>query len=321
MTPTCPYCSGLLSAVDHNNFCSQKGDVNKWAHGNAFFIRSAHLSSGEHISRFTVRAVLSGYQYYNISGRDVILRENNYLIVHDGQKYYTQIDSFYPTESIIVAYGWKDITETFHTLSARDEDLLDGMPAGSFWEMDWLDSSYEKDFAIRSLLREFVSAITRGEKDAMYYEQLRFLLLEKIFYNHVRVLQRAYGLQSRKDTTRQELLRRLYLAGDYMRAHLEKKLTIAEVSSVVAMSPYHFFRVFKQLFGHTPLEYLTRERLTHARNLIGKTDLPVSGILQEVGYDNPSSFSRLFRNYYGYSPRDIRKNELQIDSIDREIRG
>ncbi|UGU15173.1 AraC family transcriptional regulator [Sinomicrobium kalidii] len=309
MEPICPYCSGLLSAVDHNNFCSQKGHVNKWAHGNAFFVRSEHLNSGIHISRFTVRAVLSGYQYYHVGGKDVILRENNYLIVHDGQKYYTQIDSLYPTESIIVAYGWKDIADAFHTLSGKDEDLLDGVPPGVFREMDWLDSSYETNGAIRKLLEEFAAAITRSEKDMMYYEQLRFLLLEKIFRNHVRVLKKADDLQSRKDATRQELLKRLYMAGDYMRAHLDKKLTIAEVSSVVAMSPYHFFRVFKQLFGHTPLEYLTRERLSHARDLIRKTELPVSGILHEVGYDNPSSFSRLFRSYYGYSPREI-KNRL-----------
>jgi AraC-like DNA-binding protein len=68
---------------------------------------------------------------------------------------------------------------------------------------------------------------------------------------------------------------RLRKVEDYVRAHLAESISIETLAELAELSPFHFSRVFKQTTGITPLQFVTRERMLQARQLIRETSRSV----------------------------------------------
>ena len=100
--------------------------------------------------------------------------------------------------------------------------------------------------------------------------------------------------ESNKGLTRYELEQ----IQDYVIAHLNENISLSEMGGVINLSQYHFCRLFKQSTGITPHQYLTRCRIDKAKQLLLKTKLTITEIDFEIGFNNHSSFTRLFRRCY-----------------------
>ncbi len=60
-----------------------------------------------------------------------------------------------------------------------------------------------------------------------------------------------------------------------------------------------FYQHFKMITGCTPLQYQKSIRLNHARSLILKSDLPITQIAYQVGYESAMQFSRKYKHMFG----------------------
>lgn len=72
------------------------------------------------------------------------------------------------------------------------------------------------------------------------------------------------------------------------------------------MSISSFHKHFKSITSHTPLQYIKKIRLTKAKDLLVKYDYKVVDVSNELGYDNQSHFSRDFKSYFGFSPKEAK---------------
>jgi AraC-like DNA-binding protein len=72
-------------------------------------------------------------------------------------------------------------------------------------------------------------------------------------------------------------------------------------------SPFHFLRLFANVLGVTPHQYLVRSRLRQAARLLADADLPVTDIAYDVGFADLSNFVRTFHRAAGVSPRAFRE--------------
>ena len=95
--------------------------------------------------------------------------------------------------------------------------------------------------------------------------------------------------------------------GDYIEANLTRRLTLAELSRVVALSPFHFARCFKATTGLAPHQYVTARRIELAKHLIMTTAQPVHEVAWSVGWENISHFRRQFAAQIGVVPMQLRR--------------
>ena len=92
-----------------------------------------------------------------------------------------------------------------------------------------------------------------------------------------------------------------------MRHAYQGPVTLPEISAQANLSPYHFLRVYKQTYGETPHEFLTRLRIERAKTLLAKGDHNVTEACFEVGFSSLGSFSTLFARYVGLTPSEYRR--------------
>jgi AraC family transcriptional regulator len=93
---------------------------------------------------------------------------------------------------------------------------------------------------------------------------------------------------------------------DHIVDHLAEDISIEFLAGLVELSPFHFSRVFKQTTGMSPLQFVTRERITRAQQLIRETSRSLIEIALEVGYTSPSHFAQVFRRVVGVTPTEFR---------------
>lgn len=113
-------------------------------------------------------------------------------------------------------------------------------------------------------------------------------------------------LSATRNLTRMELDKRLSQARNFIEKNIDKPISLSQAADVACLSIHHFLRLFKQVFGETPHQYLTRKRIERAKDLLLTTPISVTDICQSVGFKSPGSFSWLFRRHVGYSPEGFR---------------
>jgi AraC family transcriptional regulator len=101
-------------------------------------------------------------------------------------------------------------------------------------------------------------------------------------------------------------IRQLRKVEDYVRDHLAEEVPVERLAELVELSPFHFSRVFKESTGMSPLQFVVRERITRAQQLIRETSRSLIEIALDVGYTSPSHFAQVFRRVVGVTPREFR---------------
>ena len=115
--------------------------------------------------------------------------------------------------------------------------------------------------------------------------------------------------------------RRIAQVVEVMEQQLSESLPVARLASVVNLSPSRFAHLFRQTTGMAPGRYLYALRLRRAAALLAATSLPVSEVMQAVGWNDPSHFSKAFRRRFGVSPRHYRDHGARWVTADGNTRS
>ena len=87
-------------------------------------------------------------------------------------------------------------------------------------------------------------------------------------------------------------------------------ITVETMSMALNMSRVHLYKRLLAITGQTPSEFIRDIRLRHAEKLILKSQLSVSEISYRVGFNNPRSFSKYFKEKYGVIPSQYKREEV-----------
>lgn len=94
---------------------------------------------------------------------------------------------------------------------------------------------------------------------------------------------------------------------EYIDQHYSETITLSQMATLSNMSNQHFCRVFKNLTGKRPMDYINYLRINKAVGLLEQRNFNISEIAMAVGFDDSNYFSRLFKKYQKTSPSASRK--------------
>jgi AraC-like DNA-binding protein len=104
----------------------------------------------------------------------------------------------------------------------------------------------------------------------------------------------------------EDLNRRLLRARDAMDRGYAEPLDVRAIAAVAYISPAHFSRCFRTVFGETPHRYLQRRRVERSMFLLRETDRSVTEVCLDVGFTSLGTFSRTFTRIVGETPSGYR---------------
>jgi len=116
----------------------------------------------------------------------------------------------------------------------------------------------------------------------------------------------------RKTITAEEYAKRINTVIEYIGRNLDKEINLDELSEVSRFSIYHFHRIFRAMVGEPVGAFVVRMRVETAARLLRYTSMSVQDIAYSVGYNVPSSLTKVFRQFYNISPIDYRNNKNYI---------
>ena len=109
---------------------------------------------------------------------------------------------------------------------------------------------------------------------------------------------------------------RLLRARDYIEHAAAPTARSRRLAEVARMSPTHFLRLYRDVFGQTPHKDVVATRLDAARDLLLRSSLGVSDICRTLSFENRCAFARVFKQFYGVSPTAMR---MQAQSAEHAV--
>ena len=107
---------------------------------------------------------------------------------------------------------------------------------------------------------------------------------------------------------------------EYVNAHLDEALRLADLAAVAGLSRMHFAGQFRAATGYRPHDYLLYQRIESAKSVLSGTDMPLAEVALSVGFQSQAHFSTVFKRLTGQSPgrwrRDMR-SERQLPTGSR----
>ncbi len=263
------------------------------------------LTEVEHAHDFCELAIIMGGRgLHHLEGTDFPIAAGDVFLLQGRQRHY-----FHHRQQLELYNIMYDPTRL-----QLPENELRRIPG--YCAMFLLEPAYRRHhrFASRLHLRRLALAhtqqlVTRMDEEVKknlpgHEAALRALLLELIVF-----LSRAY---TECDTTEAHALLRVgavigALERDYARAW-----TINNLIKIAHMSRSHFMRVFRRATGQTPIEYLVRLRLQKAMECLRQSDVSITTIAMDVGFNDSNYFSRQFKNANGISPSQYRNAHKDV---------
>lgn len=94
---------------------------------------------------------------------------------------------------------------------------------------------------------------------------------------------------------------------NYVNEHYRENLSLDRLARGIGLSRYRLSHVFSEKIGQSFSAYLASIRLSYARTMLTETDMPVTVIAEEAGFESQRTFFRTFREQHGMSPLEYRK--------------
>ena len=107
---------------------------------------------------------------------------------------------------------------------------------------------------------------------------------------------------------------------NFINENLDNEITLEMLSSRVFCSKFHFHRIFEAYVGQTTMEYIRNKRLIRSVNQLINSNRSIIDIGLEAGFEYQQSFTRAFKDSFGFTPSVCRKKKKTIEMMEKTNR-
>lgn len=166
-----------------------------------------------------------------------------------------------------------------------------------------------------------IKEILFNRMQSIYFENREFKMINDIVKCIINGAQKClsvhHGLNKKKkfggniiefsiDQNILDVHKRIGKAITFMSGHYKEEIPLQKIAESAFYSPYHFSRLFKKQIGISCCKYLTNMRITKAKELLTETQMSITNICYEVGYNDLTNFERAFNRVEGLTPSAFR---------------
>lgn len=232
-----------------------------------------------------------------LPGETVILPEGVSMKVD-----FPEADARHPVQCATIALDWNVVTQTLAFLNEhypRKDEVAE-------WKLNFSQYHFYNNRELANVMNKLISISMEDDiaKDALADLTLKSLLIRVIQTQNMAMVEDGLPANNR-----------FALVVDYIREHLTEKIGIDVLCQKACMSKSSFFRLFKDVFGLSPVEFIIRERISLAKRLLTNPALTVSEVSDQVGFNNPHYFSRLFKMLEGTTPKSFRQHAVEPEDL------
>jgi AraC-like DNA-binding protein len=201
--------------------------------------------------------------------------------------------------TFLVAFDEVFVKDAFQVATRAADALLDVGPEGTLAS----PSIPAVPFLMNDHIAHSLYSLLQSAQDDEILAEilLAFLPLLRDAQNRLK------NLKAAKHSTREEIYRRIFVAEEFMRAHLSETVSLDEMAAAACLNRFHFLKLFKEMRHITPHQFLTKLRLDEAHQQLKSGNVSVSEACYAVGFQSPASFSHLFKKAYGCAPSALLK--------------
>ncbi|HTJ15082.1 MAG TPA: AraC family transcriptional regulator [Dinghuibacter sp.] len=203
-----------------------------------------------------------------------------------------------PTQCIALTVDAAYVRDTVHYLDGyyRGEKGED-----TEWSLRFNQYHFDNEAEVSGLINKLVRVCSCGDKAKNIYADLN---LKELL---IRLIQSQHLYQISSEAGRHENQSRLHFVLHYIHEHLTERIPVDTLSRKAYLSRNMFFKWFKEQFGLTPLDYVNRERIRLAKELLATSPGSISDISARCGFTDVNYFVRVFRKSEGVTPGAYRR--------------
>ncbi len=175
----------------------------------------------------------------------------------------------------------------------------------------------QADFpAMHQLLEILFTEVNKQHSD--YQQSVRGLLLS-LYIQIYREQERQVVVRESNDSFQSSLaLKTLEIAPalEFIESNYMKQFSVNDLADICCWSPTHFRRVFMNIMGQSPLDYVNSTRVMKSCYLLNNTEESILSISEQVGFQSVSSFNRNFKRVLERAPSEYRQEVLRFANMD-----
>ena len=244
---------------------------------------------------FEIIYVRSGFLTVSISGESYIGKTGEAFVVSPGYLHLMGSQSG-TVDYYTFLFPLKYIS--FRTDDMLDEKLLEPLNSGHLMICPRVKDTAKE--LCEQLIKIYEAKNDESESKITTQVRTKIILLQFI----LEMWKKGFVIEndtSGRNTVEKEMV-------SYIQQNFTGKISLREFGEQFHLSEKYISRYFKEHFHITLSQYVTYLRLEHAKQLLQDTDIPVTDVAMQSGYQNVSYFIRSFQKAYAVSPLKYRKN-------------
>lgn len=248
-----------------------------------FYAQKGYYTEREGLDTYLMLYTLGGYGRLNYGSESYILEKGSIAILQcsSHQYYCTQSDE------------WNFYYVHFY-----------GKSADNYYSLSKTNGAFVISAADEIRIIELLNEIESRSADYGMIADIRIACaMENLFAE----IMTAYfnPIQNSVSLIHKETIEQLQ---QYLKTHYSEPITVDIMAHMCSMSKYHFLRIFKQITGMTPHEYLKFCRISESKRLLTETEYQISHIADCVGYTDVNRYIQNFKQCVGMTPLQYRKH-------------
>lgn len=241
--------------------------------------------------------VLQGKGYHSVHDKQYELKAGDSFILKKNQHVYYYPDTEDPWTICWIGIGGKNLdTYLSHSIIPM-EDVL----------------SFKEDSPAFEEMKQFIYYLS----DSNPNDDLEKMKIFSMLYHFIYSLIKEFPLTHHQDIyslSEPRLAEKIY---GYIYENFHQAINVSDIAEEFNISRNYLFKLCRDHYGQSPKQIIQELRMNQASQLLRGTTSQVREIASIIGYKDAFSFSKMFKEYYGYSPSQFRK--LNEEDIDRAL--